>query len=435
VGPRLLRPLLGLLLKVYFRKVRVVGVDRLPGEGPLLVVSNHVNSLLDPLLLFALLPRPPRFLAKAPLFRHPMVAPFLRAMRALPVHRRQDGAGTAANAATFEACEHALVDGECIALFPEGLSHNEPRLQPLKTGAARILGRASRRGAATALVPVGLLFTARSVFRSEVTAVAGPPVPWGDLEWGDGEDPDAVRTMTARIEEALEEVTIQADRWEEYRLVESLGGLARQASGLSAEPEDWAQAQRVLLARFREARLERPLEMAALLRVARRYAGLLQATGLTDAEVAADPPLGRVVGRVLLRLLVLAAGWPPAFFGWVFHAVPYTLTGLASRVLSKGEDTASTYKIYAGLFAFPSFYALQLGLVAAAAGPWTAAAAGLLAPPCGLWALRYYGERDAFVRDAWAFLALRARGRLAARLRLMRAETLAALEPLVELYK
>jgi len=435
VGPRLLRPLLALLLKVYFRDIRSVGLDRLPAEGPLLVVSNHVNSLLDPLLLFVLLPRPPRFLAKAPLFHHPMVAPFLRAMRALPVHRRQDGAGTAGNAATFEACEHALVDGECLAIFPEGLSHNEPRLQPLKTGAARILGRSSRRGAAVALVPVGLLFSARSVFRSEVTAVAGPPVPWGDLEWGDGEDPDAVRSMTARIEDALEEVTIQADRWEEYRLVESLRGLAREASGLPAQAEDAALAQRVLLARFREARLERPLEMAALLKVARRYAGLLEATGLTDAEVAAEVSLQRALRRGLGRLLTLAVGWLPAFAGWVFHAVPYTLTGLASRLLSKGEDTASTYKIYAGLFAFPFFYALQLSLVAAAAGRWTALAAGLLAPPCGLWSLRYYGDREAFAREAWAFLALRTRTRLAARLRLLRTETQEALGPLVELFK
>lgn len=435
MGPRLLRPLLGLLLRVYFRRVRAVGLDRTPGDGPLLIVSNHVNSLLDPLLLFVLLPRPPRFLAKAPLFRHPLVAPFLRVMRALPVHRRQDGAGTAANAATFDACEHALVDGECIALFPEGLSHNEPRLQPIRTGAARILGRAARRGAAVKIVPVGLLFTARSVFRSEVTAVAGPPVSWDDLAWGDGEAPEAVREMTARIEEALAEVTIQADRWEEYRLVESLKGLARETSGLPPEPEDSALAQRVLLARFREARLERPVEMAALLKVASRYARLLECTGLTDGEVASDPSLVRALRRGLWRLLALALGWPPAFAGWVFHAVPYTLTALAARVLSRGEDTASTYKIYAGLCAFPLFYVVQLGLAGAASGPWIAVGAGLLAPPCGLWALRYYGSREAFAREAWAFLALRTRGRLAARLRLLRAETQDAIRPLVELYK
>lgn len=430
----LLRGLFSLLLRLYFKEVRAVGLERIPGEGPVLVVANHVNSLLDPLILFVLLPRHPRFLAKAPLFRHPLVAPFLRALRALPVHRRQDGASTAANAATFEACEHALLDGECVALFPEGASHNEPHLLPLKTGAARIAGRSLRRGAPVRVVPLGLLFTARALFRSSVTAVAGPPVPLDDLAWGEGEDPEAVRAFTERLSEALGDVTSNADRWEEYRLVESLRGLALEAAGRDPEAVDPARLQRDLLERFRQVRLERPLETAALLRAARPYARLLAVTGLSDRDVAARFGLGRALRRAALNLAALAVGWPAAFAGWLFHMVPYTLTALASRALSRTEDTASTYKIYTGLLLYPLAYALQLSLLGAALGPWSALAAGLLAPPCGLWALHYYGRRESFARAAWAYLALRTQARLAARLRDLRAETLEALKPLAEIY-
>lgn len=430
----LLRGLFSLLLRLYFKEVRTVGLERVAARGPVLVVANHVNSLLDPLVLFVLLPRHPRFLAKAPLFHHPLVAPFLRALRALPVHRRSDGASTAANAATFEACEHALLDGECVALFPEGASHNEPHLLPLKTGAARIAGRAFQRGAPVRVVPVGLLFTARALFRSDVTAVAAPPVPLEDLAWGEGEAPEAVLAFTERLTAALRDVTANADRWEEYRLVESLRDLALEAAGREGDDLDPARLQRDLLERFREVRLERPLETAALLKAARPYARLLAATGLSDRDVAREFGVARALRRAAGNLAVLAAGWPPAIAGWLFHMVPYTLTALAARALSRTEDTASTYKIYGGLLFYPAAYALQLSLLGAALGPWAALAAALLAPPCGLWALHYYGHRESFARAAWAYLALRTQARLAGRLRVLRGEVLEALKPLAELY-
>ncbi len=437
MGPRALRFFLRLLLKLYFREVRVLGLERVPAEGPLLVLSNHVNSLLDPLVLACVLPRPPRFLAKAPLFRHPLVAPFLRAMRALPVYRRADGEGdTARNAATFEACEHALLDGDCIALFPEGVSHSEPRLQPLRTGAARITGRAFRKGAAVVVVPVGLHFSARAVFRSEVVAVAGSAVPYRDLAWGEGDAPGAVRAFTARVAEALGAVTVNADRWEDLQQVEALRPLALEAAGVAPETVDPLEVRGALLQRFYEARLERPAEVAALLHTARRYARWLRALALRDEDVArGEIPAGRALRYAAGRFAALAAGYPPALYGRAFHLVPYVLTGLAGRLLARTEDTASTFKIYAGLLFYPASYALQLALAAQALGPWWAAAAGAAAVPCGLWALRYYERREAFVRAAWAFLALRTRTRLATHLEGLRAELLCALRPLAALYR
>ena len=62
----------------------------MPPSGPLVIVANHRNALVDPLILIATLPRTLRPVAKAPLFRHPILAPFLRLAGALPVHRRQD---------------------------------------------------------------------------------------------------------------------------------------------------------------------------------------------------------------------------------------------------------------------------------------------------------------------------------------------------------
>ena len=60
---RLARRLARLLVGVFYRRIEVVGAERVPAAGPLLLVANHGNSLIDPLLLLACLPRPARFLA------------------------------------------------------------------------------------------------------------------------------------------------------------------------------------------------------------------------------------------------------------------------------------------------------------------------------------------------------------------------------------
>ena len=85
-----MRALARALVRLFYHRVDVVGIERVPTAGPLVIVANHRNALVDPLILIATLPRTLRPMAKAPLFRHPILAPFLRLAGALPVHRRQD---------------------------------------------------------------------------------------------------------------------------------------------------------------------------------------------------------------------------------------------------------------------------------------------------------------------------------------------------------
>src|SRR5687768_14909304 len=122
-----LRGLVRVLLAVFYRRVEVAGLDRVPATGALIVAANHQNAMVDPMLIIAALPRRLRPVAKAPLFRHPLIAPFLHLIGAIPVHRRQDaGADVARNAETFEAAARTFARGEAIMIFPEGLSQPEP---------------------------------------------------------------------------------------------------------------------------------------------------------------------------------------------------------------------------------------------------------------------------------------------------------------------
>ena len=158
---------------LYYRVERVGG--EVP-EGPVLLVANHSNGLLDPALVVATASRWPRFLAKSTLFGMPLVGWLVRGAGSIPVHRRQDaGADVEKNRETFEAVRDALAAGGAVCLFPEGISHSSGRLEPLKTGAARIALGAAAAGTGVRVVPVGLNFQEKAAFRSTVLVAYGPP--------------------------------------------------------------------------------------------------------------------------------------------------------------------------------------------------------------------------------------------------------------------
>src|SRR5712691_6829574 len=238
---RFLRALFRLALRIFFRRVEVEGVERVPLEGAVFFVVNHPNALVDPLLLLCFAPRPVSVLAKAPLFSMPVIGSFVRAFDSIPVYRSQDpGTDLSRNRETFEAARGLLSRGGSLVLFPEGASHDDSKLRRLKTGAARIaLGAAALSGWPIALVPAGLYYTWKQRFRSSALLSFGNPIPVAPapLE-ADGEPPaDAVRSLTRRLEEELSELTLQAENREALDLV-------RRAERLFSAGEEEARASR-----------------------------------------------------------------------------------------------------------------------------------------------------------------------------------------------
>src|SRR2546425_5299810 len=136
---RIIVAILKFAMRVYFRRVEVVGLEHVPRKSPVIFVLNHPNALVDPAFLLSLAPRRVSFLAKSPLFRVPILGYFVRALDCLPVYRQQDeGEDVSRNREMFVAARELLARGGTIGICPEWVSHDEPRLRPIKTGAARI---------------------------------------------------------------------------------------------------------------------------------------------------------------------------------------------------------------------------------------------------------------------------------------------------------
>src|SRR5262249_49952906 len=149
------------LIRLYYPRRTVHGRERIPAGRPVVFLLNHPNGLLDPLVLRVATGIPARFLAKSTLFANPFGRLAMDAFDSIPIYRAHEARGgdAARNEESFARCRAELAAGGALALFPEGVSHSEPQLRPLKTGAARIAlsAEAEHQGRlGVVLVPVGL---------------------------------------------------------------------------------------------------------------------------------------------------------------------------------------------------------------------------------------------------------------------------------------
>lgn len=149
-------------LRVFFRELEVRHRSLMPQQGPLLIVSNHPNTFMDPVVIAAQLKQPVYFIAKSTVFGSKLQNWLLRKMHLIPIHRREDNPEQpVSNEEAFAATFKALAQQKTLIIFPEGNSFNQRRLRKIKTGTARIaLSATANAGLSVQILPVGLNYTA-----------------------------------------------------------------------------------------------------------------------------------------------------------------------------------------------------------------------------------------------------------------------------------
>jgi 1-acyl-sn-glycerol-3-phosphate acyltransferase len=392
----LLRRLFRLLLAFFFRRIELVGTDNVPLRGGLIFAVNHPNGLVDPLFLLACLPRPVSFLAKAPLFRWPVISFFVRQLDSIPVYRAQDQLDPKRNAETFAAARTILNRDGAIAIFPEGTTHSEPRLKPLKTGAARIaLGADCDDPATLLIVPTGINYTAKTTFRSSVVVTFGRPFPAGKCALDERGEPDreAVRQLTEKIDEALRGVTLQADSHAALQLVRAAEDIFS-----SAAPDELSQElelQRRLVDGYSRAKELMPERVARLEAHVDRFASELGSARVAAHELDHGRSPARAMGQLLFSLLLLLITLPIALFGTLVHLLPYLAVDVAVRLSARGEDeVVGTHKVIAGAL----FYLMTWVAVAVTVkhffGLWPAVLLFVLLPVIGAVTIWFWEKFD-----------------------------------------
>ena len=398
--------LLKLALRIYFQRIEVTGLEHVPRDTPVIFVLNHPNALVDPVFLLCLAPRRISFLAKAPLFRMPVISYLVKAFDSLPVYRRQDeGEDVSKNQETFVAARKLLARGGTIGICPEGVSHDEPGLRPIKTGAARISLAAVSTGEVSNLkiVPAGLYYTSKTSFRSDALLYFGVPIGVAPVELEpDGTPPrEAVRELSSKIERALRAVILDAKHEEELattaraeRIFSSAADFDSGDDSTDSLKEELRLQQRFIKA-YSVVQAHQPERLRKLELRMMRFEEELNQAGVDPDELSPPTSTLRVLASIVRRSLLFLLMLGPALIGTIAHYPAYKLGGfLATRISRDSDDVISTVKIISALLLFPLTWIVVTVLFYSAFG-WLAALAALIVIPfCGYVAIVFFEELD-----------------------------------------
>lgn len=162
----LLRFIAWVLVHTFYR-VRLVNVERIPTEGPAVLICNHV-SYVDAIVIMAESPRPIRFVMDHQIFRNPFFGWVFRHTKAIPIAPAHED--PARLAAAYDACAAALADGDLVCIFPEGKLTKTGDMNPFRHGVTEILRRSP-----VPVVPMALRGLWGSVFSRQ--SASGQPGP------------------------------------------------------------------------------------------------------------------------------------------------------------------------------------------------------------------------------------------------------------------
>jgi 1-acyl-sn-glycerol-3-phosphate acyltransferase len=370
----------------------VANLDRIPRHGPVFLAANHPNSLTDAMVVGWTSPRHVRFTAKATLFANPLAARLLRAVGVVPLRRAADeqkGSSTAdsatldasRNAASFSAVADALAEDACIVVFPEGKTHDEPFMAPVRTGLARmaLMARDERQVRGIRIVPVGLLFERKAEPRTRILLQVGEPIDVDTLAAG----PSAVATLTELIEQRLRAITLnfesRADAERIQLLSETLAALVEPSSSVDEGAPPLARTLS-LVRRIERAQqtIRAQNDPATIARIEvfeqrlRRFRDRLVSEHIDVHDVTVD--LGALLGArfVVRETLVAAVMVPISLWGRLTHVIQLRITrALALRnVRALDEPPMRTFIV--GLVLVLASYVVLTTTVALVVGPWWA---------------------------------------------------------------
>lgn len=236
-----LRWIAGIAIHWFYSDIKVVGRHHVPIDGPVIIAANHPNALVDALVAGCILPRPLAITAKATLVENPFLALLFRMVGVVPLRRLSDEQkkqveGTldpSRNQGAFDRVMDVLRANGVVLIFPEGKSHNEPTLAPLRTGLARIAlqARDAERISSLTVLPLGLKFQAKGDPNSAVIAEFGQPIKL------DSVGVTTVEQLTSLVETNLRAVSDPRPNEEFIASAE----LASQASSLKTFLAAWGE--------------------------------------------------------------------------------------------------------------------------------------------------------------------------------------------------
>ena len=354
---RFIQGLVWVSYALYFRKIVFINRERLKARGPMLVISNHPNTLMDPLMALYRMREQCFLLANYSLFKNPIGNTILSTLYCIPIQRLNDvpDGQPLRNEEAFRRCDEHLLGGGSIYIAAEGTSFPERRVRDLKTGMARIAFSAELQTnfeLDLRILPIVITYFDSLKFWKDVVVEIGEPISVDSWREAYNHNPrKAISDFTQSVENQMITHTIQCADAEEDRFLKKIEAILQSENYLETE-KHYERSKNILnkihtwqkedLSSFEKFKSDVDNYFLKL--------KMLKINDLNKNNFSKTRPLS------IFKLLI---GFPIFIYGFINNIIPAWLSDSMVKWVKIDESYDTTIRYMSGLVFCPLFWWLQ----------------------------------------------------------------------------
>lgn len=359
-----LKQIVKLALWIFFSKIIVNKRREMPNHGPLIIVVNHPNTFMDPLIVASLFKQQVGFLGNASIFINSIVNSVFRYFNVIPVYRQKDVGSNEPidNENSFSACTEYLSGGNALMIFPEGSSYHELKLRKIKTGTARIaLSTEEQKGFKLGLkiLPIGLYYSNPSRFRSKIHINIDQAFEVSEFKEIYKQDKiRAVQELTEKIRKVLDENVITTGDDEQEDLFRKIKRVYKnRLQQKTGAPEEF-QLTKEMIKAIEYFRVSNEAFFLRIKNQVDKYIQLLEEARLSGAGQEKVLNRSEKIVFSFSGLLYLILGSPIFLFGVIQNYFPYKIPYWTARKITAELEYQAPIMLTVGIVVFPVLYTM-----------------------------------------------------------------------------
>ena len=327
---KMLYAYVSVLHRLFYRRLTVVGYEKIPQGTPVIFAPNHQNALMDALAVLFASRKPVVFMARADIFKKTFVAKILNFLKILPIYRIRDGYGELGrNQEVFDDTVDVLKSNTPICILPEGNHEGLKRLRPLKKGIFRIAFQAEESRQFNLnlhIVPIGIDYSDYYNAGADLMVVFGTPIKVADYaeQYRENEQ-RTINTMVSVLSAGMRSVMVHIPE-EHYQLIGQISEMYEpnvwDTCNTKREPYNKLTIRQYIIRKVTEAFARFPEKATEIEAAISSYNNKLSKLGLTDCMIVqkAHRFLSLFIETILSILLL-----PLHIYGAVMNYLPYKI--------------------------------------------------------------------------------------------------------------
>lgn len=407
---QVLKAIMRIAVEVFFKKIQLHNLDKVPVNKPLILASNHPSAFMDAIILSVFMKQELHYLVRSDVFNNPVKRWFFNKINLAPIYRIQEGVGQLhKNEETFEKCNEILKEGKTILIFSEGVCIQEKRLRKLKKGTARIaFGAEEAAGYDMDLevVPVGINYSAPEKFRSNLFVNFGPAFSVKEyISLYKQDKVKGVNALTQRLENELEKRLIIINDKINDELVDQLETIYLERLKTKndvpfSKPEKFFYLNKWFAENISSAYRKVPGRVEELRKLVKNYYKVIDNNKIKDYLVKEDKDQN--LSSLLMKSLMMLLLFPLHLYGFLNNYIQFKAPYLLAKRIVKNVEFFSSVNIAAGTFIFLIFYIIQTLIAYNLFEGWIAFFYFLSLPISGYVSM-YYWRSYKKLRGRWNF--------------------------------